>query len=77
MEGCVDALAELDARGWRVFVWDVAEAAAVDDEIRRALLREDGSLRLDDAWVREVLDEIALANRMWRIANGFMWPIRR
>ena len=77
MEGAVDALAELDARGWRVFVWDVTEAAAVDDEIRRELLREDGSLRLDDAWVREVLNEIALGNRMWRIAHGFMLPIRR
>ena len=78
LDGAVDALVELDARGWRIFCWDLLEAEAADphDAIRR-LLRRDGSTRLDDPWVAAVLRDIALANRMWRHANAFVFPIRR
>ena len=62
LDGAVDALVELDARGWRIFCWDLLEAEAADphDAIRR-LLRRDGSTRLDDPWVAAVLRDIALA----------------
>ena len=79
--GAVDALAELDAEGWRVFSWDLWQAAAVDDENRddeirlRRLLRDDWSIRLDDPWVRDVIKAIALGDRLWRRMFGYAGPI--
>ena len=71
LAGAVDALAELDARGWRVFVWDLWQAAAVDDQIRRRVLRDDGSVRLEDPWVRGILEAATLGDRLWRLVNTF------
>jgi hypothetical protein len=73
--GAIDALAELDAEGWRVFSWDLWQAAAVDDEIGQRLLRDDGSIRLDDPWVCAVIEAIALADRLWRRMFGYALPI--
>lgn len=75
LEGAVDALAELDAKGWRFYFWDLWQAAAVDDGFRRRVLRDDGSVRLDDPWVRGVLRAIALGDRLWRWVRGFALPI--
>ena len=71
LAGAVDALAELDAKGWRFYFWDLWQAAAVDDGFRRFVLRDDGSVRLDHPWVRGVLKAIALGDRLWRWVNGF------
>ena len=81
LRGAVDVLAELDAEGWRVFSWDLWQAAAVDDENRddeirlRRLLRDDWSIRLDDPWVRDVIKAIALGDRLWRRMFGYAGPI--
>ena len=75
LAGAIDALAELDAKGWRLFFWDLWQAATVDVEFRRRVLRDDGSVRLDDPWVRGVLRAIALGDRLWRWVRGFAWPI--
>lgn len=75
LAGAIDALAELDAKGWRFFFWDLWQAATVDVEFRRRVLRDDGSVRLDDPWVRGVLRAIALGDRLWRWVRGFAWPI--
>ena len=74
LEGAIEALAELDAEGWRVFAWDLWQAAAVDEEIRD-LLRGDGSIRLDNLWVRGVIEAIALGDRLWRRMRGYAHPI--
>ena len=76
LEGAVDALAELDARGWRFFAWDLLEAAAVDGEFRGRMLRNDSSVRLDSERVKEELRDIALADRAYRHVHGFVMPIR-
>jgi len=73
--GAIDALAELDAEGWRVFAWDLWQAAAVDEEIGGRLLRGDGSIRLDNLWVRGVIEAIALGDRLWRWMHGYARPI--
>jgi hypothetical protein len=75
LEGAIDALAELDAEGWRVFAWDLWQAAALDEEIRGRLLRGDGSIRLDDLWVLGVVKAMALGDRLWRWMHGYARPI--
>jgi hypothetical protein len=47
----------------------------VDDEIGQRLLRDDGSIRLDDPWVCAVIEAIALADRLWRRMFGYALPI--
>ena len=75
MPDAIEALAALDESGWRVFAWDILEAAAVDDDIDNRMLRGDGSLKLDDPGVRAILNDIALADRLWRYMNAFVWQI--
>ena len=72
----VDALHYLhEQRGWRIFSWDITEAARIDTGIQDRMLRADNSLNLDDELVRRVLKSVALGDRLWRIANGFYQTI--
>ena len=68
MPGAIKALKELDEHGHRVFCWDLWEVGIVNVGLRRWLLRDDWSLRLNDENVCQFLEAcIAMPDRFWRI----------
>ena len=80
LRGALEAFAGLFVGGGGVssvsiFSWDLWHAAMVNRGIKALLMDDDFRIRVEEPAVRQSVEEIARADRMWRLANGFVLPI--
>ena len=47
----------------------------VNRGIKALLMDDDFRIRVEEQAVRQYVEEISRADRMWRLANGFVLPI--